>query len=295
MLLRVLKLNLRISKNYSFAHLLFLFLYLSSSILLSSCTKDTDSIIEDRYTQIKYYKDTFNKIEDFWDREETTESNSYEIVEDPIDNDNNALKFHLHADDWNASGKRNEFKIDYFFTFDEKDLLSQYAFKFLFTEDFFNDKNKKDWIMIHQWHDKPPQGLSWADYGLGTHPPINVYIQVYPEGVHYIVYSYGLWTKDFKDDKNFIYSEPLEPNKWYVFENTINWSIDESGYSIPKINGNYLINEFEDGKLFGANTYNNQGNYFKFGLYGNYESEESISVYFDDFEYILYERKEEDS
>lgn len=271
------------------------FIIILSGFLSFSCSDNYENTIQNQfvgYSLIKSYKDSFDTLKEFWDKEETTDSTRFKITKDPINDSNNVIKFQLHPDDWNANGKRNEFKLDYHFTFDENKLISDYSFIFLFTEDFFKPREEVDWIMIHQWHDKPPEGVSWEDYNLGTHPPINVYIQVWPNGESYIVYNYGLWTKDFKNLQDYIYSEPLAPNKWYNFENSIAWSHDGSGYSIPKINGEFLSNISSDGKIFGANIYNEQGNYFKMGLYGNYTSQDTISMYFDDFHYNLYIKDE---
>lgn len=269
--------------------------FVLSSFLLISCSDNDDAIGQDQlegYTLVKSYNDSFDTLKEFWDKRETTDDTRYEITKDPINNNNNVLRFHLHPDDWNANGKRNEFKKDYDFTFDADELKSEYSFKFLFSEDFLKSREEIDWIMIHQWHDKPPKGMSWGDYDLGTHPPVNVFIQVKPNNENYIVYNYGLWTKDFNDVQTYIYSEPLEPNKWYEFENVVKWSYNEDGYSIPKINGEFLSDISSEGKVFGANAYNDQGNYYKMGLYGNYAAQDTISVNFDDFNSNLYMKQE---
>ena len=144
--------------------------------------------------------------------------------------------------------------------------------------------------MIHQWHDEPPRGIGWGDYNMQTNPPVQLYIRVQPGDKYYIVYAYGLWDKDKKHIRHLTYEYPLQPNEWYSFENTVRWSMDDSGFSIPRINGDYLIkrDENDKGKIFGANMYNEVPNYFKMGLYGNYIENDSISVYIDDFNYVLY-------
>lgn len=61
------------------------------------------------------------------------------------------------------------------------------------------------------------------------------------------------------------------------------------------INGEYLVKADEnyEGKIFGANMYNDVPNYFKMGLYGNYKSNDTVSVNIDDFNYELYLPSEE--
>src|SRR5690606_19962304 len=153
----------------------------------------------------------------------------------------------------------------------------RYSFKFLFAPDFFSKEKEQDWIMIQQWHDKPPRGMSWEDYNMETTPPVHLYIQLLPGDKYYISYAYGLWDKDKKHVVRLKYEYPLEPNKWYSFENTVKWEMDESAYSIPIINGVYLVKaeDNQEGKIFGANMYNDVPNYFKMGLYGNYKSNDT--------------------
>lgn len=54
-----------------------------------------------------------------------------------------------------------------------------------------------------------------------------------PGDKYYITYAYGLWDKSKKHVVRLKYQYPLEPNTWYIFENLVNWEMDETGYSIP--------------------------------------------------------------
>ena len=253
------------------------------AIVLSSCS--TENTIEKDI--IQRFSDTFYTLNPYWDTTETRDVSRYGIVQDPTNPENNALIVHLLPDDFFQGKKRNELKIK---TKDTIGYEVNYSLKFMLPPDFFTGEKELDWIMIHQWHDEPPRGLGWGDYNMQTNPPIQLYVHVLPGDNYYIVYAYGLWNKDKKEIRHLTYEYPLEPNEWYTFENTIRWSMDESGFSIPKINGEVLIkqDENDNGKIFGANMFNDVPNYFKMGLYGNYVANDSISVYLDDFKYWLY-------
>ncbi|MAB56801.1 MAG: hypothetical protein CL524_04540 [Aequorivita sp.] len=255
-------------------------------LCLYLCSCSNEDIIKDERI-IQEFSDSFYTINPYWNTSETTNNSRYGIVNDPLDIQNNSLVFHLFPEDFNYGGRRNEFVLK---TKDTIGLNVDYSFKFLFTSEFFARYKELDWIMIHQWHDMPPRGMSWSDYNMDTNPPIQLYIRVLPGDKYYIVYAYGLKDKNRKSLRHLTYEFPLQPNEWYSFENTIKWAKDESGYSIPSINGEYLVKSDENptGKLIGANMFNDVPNYFKMGLYGNYLSNDTISVYIDNFNYLLY-------
>lgn len=240
-----------------------------------------------RESIIQRFSDSFYTINPYWNTLETTDSSRYEIIEDPVNAENNVLVFHLLPDDFIEGGKRNEFALK---TMDSIGYDVHYSFNFLFSPDLFTNEKEQDWIMIHQWHDHPPRGQSWKEYNMQTTPPVHLYVQLLPGDKYYIVYAYGLWDKEKKHVVRLKYEVPLEPNKWYSFDNTIKWEMNESAYSIPIINGEYLVKAEDNaqGKIFGANMYNDVPNYFKMGLYGNYKSKDTVSVYIDDFNYELF-------
>ncbi len=252
--------------------------------LLWSCSKE--SSISTKII-IQQFSDSFNTISPFFNTSETTDTTRYEIINDPVNIENRTLRFHLLPDDFNAGGKRNEFLL---MTMDTIGYNVQYSFKFLFSPEFFSREKEINWIMIHQWHDRPPSGLSREEYNMDTTPPLHLYIQLLPGDKYYISYAYGLWDKDKDHVVRLKYDYPLEPNRWYSFENTVKWEMDESAYSIPSINGENLVKaeDNDQGKIFGANMYNDVPNYYKMGLYGNNKSNDTVSVYIDDFDYELY-------
>lgn len=245
-------------------------------IICSSCQ---DEII------IQEFEDGFYTINSYWSTSETNSSDNFKIVDDPVNKDNKALQFRLFPEDYNSNGKRNEFILK---TKDTIGLKVEYSFDFLFHPEFFK-KKEKDWIMIHQWHDRPPKGVSWKNYKMFTRPPIHLYIQLYPSGVHHLVYAYGLKNKEMSKIKHIKIEKPLEPNQWYTFENTVFWETSNRAYSVPKINDEYFINAEVDveHKIYGANMFNNVPNYFKMGLYGNNKSQDTVSVLIDNFKYKL--------
>lgn len=259
-------------------------LFLIICLCFYSCSKE--NLIKNEYI-IQRFSDSFYTINPYWDTSETTNSSRYGIVNDPVNIENNVLFFHLLPEDFNYGGKRNEFVLK---TKDTIGYTAHYSLNFLFTSKFFTDNKELDWIMIHQWHDMPPKGIKWGDYNMQTNPPIQLYIRVLPGDKYYIVYAYGLKDKNNNKLRHLTYEYPIKPNEWNSFENTIKWAKDESGYSIPIINGEYLINSEENpkGKIIGPNMFNDVPNYFKMGLYGNYKRNDTISVYLDDFNYELY-------
>ena len=229
------------------------------------------------------YTDTFDQLEDFWITSEISDPSRMKIVPDPTDSSNNTVRFFLYPDDFVNNGKRNELVLK---TMDKSGYTVKYSFRFMLPPDFFK-KREHDWIMIHQWHDEPPYGLDWHGYDMQTHPPINLTVKLTPGEKYYIIFNYGLWNKEINELQVAQYKKPLKPHQWYTFENTVHWNFDKTGYSQPSIDGTYLFNDEEDGKVYGANVYNEVGNYFKMGLYGNKKQRDTISIYFDDFGYQL--------
>lgn len=245
---------------------------------LISCRNEIERDLSSNY---KHY-DYFDKIKPFWEKSETTDSTRYEIVTEK-ELKNKTLKFYLHPDDFNASGKRNEFKFKLEKEKDKRpDSTVFYTFQFKFSKDFFKARQEKDWLIIHQWHDQPPAGMTWSEYDGPTGPPVDLAIFINPDNEHYIVYNYGIKTKEKNLKKAVRYKEPLQPDTWYTFKNEIVWSYNDDGYSVPQINDTYLVKE-ENGKLYGANIVNEAGNYYKMGLYGNLKGNDTISIEFDNF------------
>lgn len=228
------------------------------------------------------FSDNFDYLNLIWITNEVTSSSRYEIVKDPINNQNSVLKFYLLPEDKIHGGRRSEFILP---TRDGQGLKVNYSFEILFSEEFLVKNKERDFVMLHQWHDNPPQGVKWKDYQVKTEPPVSLIIEINPDGKYYLAYVYGLWEKDNQKKQTiFRFDKPVQPNLWYKFENTILWSLDEKGYSVPLINDKYLVKKQ---KVMGANMYNEMPNYYKMGLYGNGQNTDTIFAYFDDFRYHL--------
>ncbi len=270
---------MKIIRNYPIV------LLIAALLLLTSCSQGDDTDM-DQLETVQVYRDHFDYLKPFWDTTETQKGGSYEIVPVPGNPNNYALHMYLFPGEEIQNGKRNELKLS---TKDSLGYTIHYSFRFMFPETFFKSREERSWVIFHQWHDRPPKGVSWSDYHRQTHPPIAVYIQMLPDHKNRIVYVYGLWDKDMNHKQTYTYSEFLKPGVWYTFENTVYWSLTGAGYSIPKINGRYLVAESEDKahKVHGANQFNPVPNYYKMGLYGNYKRADTIAVYFDDFNYTL--------
>ena len=136
------------------------FVFLGLLAFLAACSSSSKNEALE-YRAILSYEDNFDNLQDFWNIEEITDSTRIEITEDPLNPENNVLIMFMESEDWNAGGKRNEIKVNYDFTFNNDDILSEYSIDFLIPAEFFNDKTAVDWLMIHQWHDKPPLNTSW--------------------------------------------------------------------------------------------------------------------------------------
>ena len=244
----------------------------------------------DNHKVIQQVKDDFNIVDTIWNRSQTTSDKNYKIISDPKNPKNKVIKFQLYPDDYISSGKRSEFTLK---TKDTIGLKVKYSYKFLFKPDFFSKKKEQDWVMLHQWHDKPPKNLNWKNYGMLTKPPIHLYVQLSPDNNYSLVYAYGLANKNKYEMRHIPYQKTLKPNQWYTFENEVLWGTQKTAYSKPKINDSFLIKnkENKEHKIFGPNMYNSVPNYFKLGLYGNNKSNDTISVLIDNFEYILTECK----
>lgn len=156
---------------------------LSFSLLACSDDQNERSQVDNEYF------DNFNNISSFWNTSEISHSERYKIIKGPTNTDNKAVQFSLFPDDFINNGKRNEFKIN---TKDRPGHTVEYSFKFMLPEDFFKSRKEGDWVMLHQWHDEPPEGKDWSDYKKGTHPPVNLTVKLTPSEKDYIVFNYGL-------------------------------------------------------------------------------------------------------
>ncbi len=245
-------------------------------VLLSSC-EQPNTVIS--------FQDSFDSKSSGWITVQMADSTRHIIVQDPLDSGNNCLKLSQFPTDHFAGAKRSE----YVFRPDvAPGRTVNYSFKFMFPKSFFKPRDQNDWIIIQQWHDEPPKDTLWQDYKENTKPPMALLIGLKPSGQHTIEFKYGLKSNQFNQDQTVMYSGTLQPDTWYTFANTIAWSMEnESGYAIPKINGEYLVpkSKQEEHKVLGRNMYNNVPNYYKTGLYGNKKSNDTIFFYLDEFSY----------
>ncbi|MEZ4859409.1 MAG: heparin lyase I family protein [Flavobacteriaceae bacterium] len=250
-------------------------------IVLVGCKEDT--------ALVQTFNDNFDYHNSIWETYQVTDSSRFILTPEPTNFNNNCLKFSLFPNDFHAGNKRNEFVL---LTNDSIGRVVEYSFKFMFPRSFFEKEKKVDWIMIHQWHDEPPKGISWKNYQENTKPPIALYVSTSPDGRHKIVYNYGLESNNFQEKKHFIYKRYIRPNVWYTFSNTIKWSFNKNdGYSIPRINEEYLTSKgpYKASLIEGNNMYNEVSNYFKIGLYGYKKHQDTLFIYIDDFKYTLKE------
>ncbi len=239
---------------------------------------------------IASYSDNFDTNDPMWNTKQISDSARFVVVDDPKDPNNKCLKFGLLPEDFNAGKRRNELVLR---AEDTIGYTVSYSFRFMLPKEFFKDRAQDDWIMLQQWHDEPPRGKTWAEYAAKSKPPVSLFLTVGPDQKCVMQYTYGLKDK-YKNEKKFIkLNQDLLPDTWYTFSNEIYWSMDSTGYSIPKLNDKYLAhynNAKADPKLKGRNMYNDVPNYYKMGLYGNQLTNDTIHVYYDEFNYVIENR-----
>lgn len=256
---------------------------------LFSCTpKSSDNlVIEDKKdTNLKFiYKDDFeNELQDFWFME-AVDSTRFEIVQDPLDENNKVLQVNLQLDDYANGGSRAEIKL----TENEPlDVLSKYSFRFLLPESFFQTDEKPGMIIIHQWHDQADPGFNWVTQKKSTHPPVHLFVDRKEGGKYQLVFKTGLETGDMNETVASVWSEDLVANKWYTFSCEVLWHIyTDTGYALPMLDGKPFYNNSQDLKnphrIYRRNMYNGIGNYFKIGLYKFGNEKHPRTIYFDDF------------
>ncbi|MEP3206998.1 MAG: heparin lyase I family protein [Gilvibacter sp.] len=236
--------------------------------------------------EIVEFKDSFDeKIASFWGLQ-LAKSDRAMIVKDPLNSENEVLKVTVTPTDRVSGGNRSEFVIK---QHDSMGYLNKYAFKFMLPEAFFKEQEKDAWFIIHQWHDEPAPGFTWATKKDKTKPPIALTISYSPEEGYQLYYKDGLDTGTLDEAKRLIWTEELKANVWYTFSNSVFWSLYEThGYSEPRLNGELFTPDknaklIEGDKIFGRNMYNAVGNYFKFGLYQASGQIHARHIYFDDF------------
>ena len=234
---------------------------------------------------INAFSDDFNAHEKTWIRKQVANTSRYQIVTDPQQEANSCLLLAQHPKDHFGGAKRSEYV---FRPYTKAGKLVRYSFKFMFPNDFFKHRSVKDWLIVQQWHDEPPRWTAWEDYKENTRPPVALLLGLKKDAPITIEYGYGLKSNSYDQERVFVFKDSLRPMTWYTFSNEIFWSQDDNlGYSKPMLNGIPFVPESVDSenKVYGANMYNSVPNFYKFGLYGNKKSQDTIAVFLDDFRF----------
>jgi hypothetical protein len=191
----------------------------------------------------------------------------FEIVSDVVRKGDYAMKVTLYPDDIAAKKNRVEFKR---FNEDPEGSEGWYSWSFFIPEDYIDpDESLKYFQIIGQWHDQPPEGVSWNDFPSHS-PPISVNYGT-QDGQSGIGIGYGI------NGKETIGISEIEKGEWYDILFHVKWSQGEEGFAEVWLNGKKIAE-----KHHGPNMYNSEPNYLKLGLYRKFGFETINSVYYDE-------------
>lgn len=231
----------------------------------------------------KVYIDSFeDQIKPFW-KLQLADSSRIQIVKDPTNEENEVLRVDLMLEDYVSGGYRSELVIKNKDSFGYK---NNHSFKFMLPEEFFQKEEKKGLYVIHQWHDTPWPGFTWATNKNKTHPPAVLFIQHYPNGDFKLIYKIGVLSGSINEIVLLKREANLEPNKWYTFSCEMFWSLySKDGYFKPTINGEYFtLKGKEVPKIYRRNMTHIRPAYWKFGLYRDGKNQTiDRFMYIDDF------------
>lgn len=271
-------------------------------LTLISCSEKSETVetVEDAPMTIELDDNFDADLKSFWEFD-AADSTRFSITKNPLQPDLNVLSVNLKMNDVSSAGKRSELVI---YTKDSIGFKTNYSFKFMLPEDFFKQDDVPGMILIHQWHDKPDSGYTWATQQKDTRPPLYLYIERTQEGEYFLIFRAGLQSGTLNEVVGAKWPEQMEPNYWYTFSCEVLWHMyNNKAYALPKLDDVYMytntqkvvndsiaidslstVDNVENHKIYRRNMYNANGNYFKLGLYRFAEKYEK-TIYFDDFKY----------
>lgn len=284
---KTLKMDLRKTLFYT---LIILFLMIIGFYYLNTRSEKLITLepISEKSLIFNLMDDFDNHLQPFWSKE-VADSLRYEIVSDPLDETNSVLKVDLFLEDY-SNGLRSEILV---FTKDSIGYKTNYSFRFLVPENFFQYDEAPGWIIIHQWHDLPDPGFNWASQNKATQPPIHLMFERNREGEYDLVFKTGLKTGHMDEIVSVKWPGEILPDTWYTFSCEVYWHVyNNKAYSIPMLDSKYFINDefrseqsIEQHKIYRRNMYNALPNYFKFGLYRSGTEKHNRTIFLDDFQY----------
>ncbi len=231
----------------------------------------------------RVYEDSFegDTIQPFWKTQQISHPDRLQLVSDPLDSKNTVMKIAIEPGDQVAGGYRNEIV---FRSYDSLGYLTNYSYRFMLPESFFEKEEKAGSIVLNQWHDDPYPGFTWATKKIKVRPPFAMYVEHTLEGEYYMKLHSGVKMGNVNEMVISKWPYKLEPNKWYTLQTEIFWSIYEDGYVKATINDTcFQVDGVSKCKVSGTNMYHKIPNYYKMGLYWSKGHTNNRHIYYDDF------------
>ena len=214
-------------------------------------------------------------------------SDSIDIVTDPVREGNYALKITVHPEDAVASGdllhhkqraelfRKNVYTVAGYTLGEEAREGTEYWYSWsVLIPNDFPTPDSDDWQVMGQWHDQPDPGQPGTGYG----PPISVRFRVESTGPSFRV-AYG--RSDYGETLQNL-DTPVEKGKWIDLVFLIRFSQVSDGFLEVWKDGVPLQTADGATRITGPNMYNAQPNSFRLGLYRGGNQTTTSVLYYDD-------------
>ena len=216
------------------------------------------------------------------------DSDSIQIVTDPVRKGTHALKVTVRDGDWVYSGDRFNDK-------ERAELIRQnscrqgtctlgnegregtelwYAWSILIPEDYQYDRVGHDWQIMGQWHDQSEPGESPSGYS----PPISVHYRS-TGGQSSFVFTYGLRQTGGPITE---VEAPIKRGKWINLMFHIGFSQGKDGFLEVWKDGVPVKTDQGIARITGPNMFNAEPNYLRIGLYRGVGQKQTNTLYYDE-------------
>lgn len=198
-----------------------------------------------------------------------------EIVQDPVNSQNNVLLFKAYDSDppYSSGDPRSEIIYD---TRGEFPHTASYSWKFMIDKSYDNDSI---FDIMGQWHSWPDEskGETWENWEYASAPPL--VSMLYKDDQVYIVLANATLSKKVESKRY-----PIEKGEWVDIKFNIKWSTGYDGYTEVWINGEPVefVKNTSGTKAFYPTLINDVGNILKLGTYRPRAEGGNSIVYYDD-------------
>ncbi len=184
------------------------------------------------------------------------------------------------------------------FNYKQEGTIIIYKTRFYLPDSFnlpFNKNYGKNYIHIQQLHDNPPKGMSWEKYRewrwwetykpsycLTVHPLENKNDSFSIKGKYGTTFEPSTPEESLWIERPQIYflDDTIIRNQWYTIECKIKLNLTDEGWLEFNISNEDSSYFYETKRIYRANKYNENHDYFKFGLYRPYSNLKSV-IYYD--------------